>query len=102
MEPSRLSGGNCVGMSVKWKNLWPLGLVAPTGFAKTHGRLEATRVTISAKTTGRLAEVLVREGDSVESGQVVAKLDTRTLNAQLRQASMNFRSFKINTSAPSS
>jgi HlyD family secretion protein len=98
-------------MFMNWKKLWPLGLVVlagagyfiwqaskppevPTGFAKTHGRLEATRVTIAAKTPGRLAEVLVREGDSVEAGQVVAKMDTRTLQAQLRQAQANVQRAK--------
>jgi HlyD family secretion protein len=63
----------------------------PVGFAKTHGRLEATRITISAKNQGRLAEVLVREGDTVDAGQVVARMDARSLKAQLRQAEAQAR-----------
>jgi HlyD family secretion protein len=63
----------------------------PPGFAKTHGRLEATRVTVSAKNQGRLAEVLVREGDTVEAGRVVARMDARSLKAQLRQAEAQAR-----------
>ena len=34
----------------------------------------------------RIAEVLVDEGDSVKSGQVVARMDTSSLNAQVREA----------------
>ena len=58
----------------------------PQGFVKGNGRLEATEVDIATKLSGRLAEVLVKEGDYVDKGQVVAKMDTTTLQAQLRQA----------------
>jgi HlyD family secretion protein len=51
-----------------------------------NGRLEATEVQIASKTAGRLAEVLVHEGDNVSIGQLLARMDTRTLEAQLRQA----------------
>jgi HlyD family secretion protein len=58
----------------------------PQGFVKGNGRLEATEVDIATKLSGRLAEVLVKEGDFVNKDQVVAKMDTTTLQAQLRQA----------------
>lgn len=58
----------------------------PDGFARGNGRLEANEVYISAKYPGRIAEVLVNEGDTVKQGQVVARLDTTELEAQLRQA----------------
>jgi len=58
----------------------------PEGFAKGNGRLEATEVDIATKLAGRLAEVLVKEGDVVAKDQIVAKMDTTTLEAQLRQA----------------
>ena len=41
---------------------------------------------IATKSAGRLAEVLVREGDRVKAGQLLARLDTRTLQAQREQA----------------
>jgi HlyD family secretion protein len=56
------------------------------GFAKGNGRMEATEVDIATKVPGRLSEVLVEEGDMVEKDQVVARMDTSTLDAQLRQA----------------
>lgn len=63
----------------------------PAGFAGGNGRLEANQVYVSAKYPGRVAEVLVNEGDTVEAGQVVARLDTSALEAQLREAQAQIR-----------
>jgi HlyD family secretion protein len=58
----------------------------PEGFSGGNGRLEATVVYVAAKYPGRIDEVLVDEGDTVEAGQVVARMDTEPLQAQLREA----------------
>ena len=58
----------------------------PEGISMANGRLEATEVQIAAKTPGRLAEVLVDEGDRVTQGQLLARMDTRTLEASRAQA----------------
>ena len=58
----------------------------PHGFLKGNGRLEATEVDIATKLAGRLTEVIVKEGDLVDKNQVVAKIDTSTLLALLKQA----------------
>src|SRR3954454_15857609 len=58
----------------------------PAGFAAGNGRLEANELFVAAKYAGRVKEVLVNEGDTVEAGQVVARMDTEALEAQLRQA----------------
>ncbi len=58
----------------------------PDGLYVGNGRLEATEVQIASKTPGRLAEVLVDEGDKVSKGQLLARMDTRTLEAQRNQA----------------
>nr|BFE93145.1 hypothetical protein GCM10020185_36810 [Pseudomonas brassicacearum subsp. brassicacearum] len=58
----------------------------PEGLSMGNGRLEATEVQIASKTPGRLAEVHVDEGDNVIKGQVLARMDTRTLEAQRNQA----------------
>jgi len=62
----------------------PTGL--PAGFASGNGRLEAVEVDIATKIAGRLAELGPREGDMVEAGVVVARLDADDLRAQLRAA----------------
>jgi len=58
----------------------------PAGIAAGNGRLEANELFISSKFPGRIKEVLVDEGDTVTPGQVVARLDTEELEANLRQA----------------
>jgi HlyD family secretion protein len=58
----------------------------PEGLYVGNGRLEATEVQIASKTPGRLAEVLVDEGDKVSKGQLLARMDTRTLEAERNQA----------------
>jgi HlyD family secretion protein len=63
----------------------------PPGFAASNGRLEAKQVDIATKYQGRIAEVLADEGDTVESGQIVAKMDTQPLEAELRNAEAKIR-----------
>jgi HlyD family secretion protein len=41
---------------------------------------------LEVKRAGRVAEVLLREGDAVEAGEVVARMDTAELEAQLAAA----------------
>lgn len=58
----------------------------PDGIAMSNGRLEAERIDIATKLAGRIAEVLVSEGDWVENGDVLARMDAVEIEAQLRQA----------------
>lgn len=66
-----------------WKSLQDR---LPEGVYEANGRLEATEVQVATKYPGRLAEVLVAEGDRVTTGQLLARIDTRTLEAQRTQA----------------
>jgi HlyD family secretion protein len=67
-----------------WWKLQPAPL--PPGFAMSNGRIEATQIDIATKLAGRVQEVLVNEGDFVEAGQVVARMDSQVLEAELREA----------------
>ena len=67
-----------------WQSFQPAPL--PAGFAKSNGRIEATEVDIATKIPLRIKELLVDEGDMVSAGQVVAYMDTETLQAQRREA----------------
>ena len=58
----------------------------PLGFAGGNGRLEANQLYVAAKYPGRIKEVLFNEGDTVEAGQTLARMDTSALDAQLREA----------------
>ena len=58
----------------------------PAGIAWGNGRLEAKLVDIAAREPLRVKEILVNEGDLVHPGQVVVRMDTVTLDAQLAEA----------------
>jgi HlyD family secretion protein len=58
----------------------------PDHIASGNGRIEAEEVHIATKYAGRVAEVLVEEGDTVEAGQVLARMDTAELMASLAKA----------------
>ena len=70
--------------SYAWQRMQPDGL--PAAFASGNGRIEATEVDVATRFAGRVLEVNVMEGDFVEAGQVVARMDATTLEAQLREA----------------
>ncbi len=67
-----------------WLKLRPPGL--PEGLASGNGRIEATEIDVDAKIAGRIADVVVAEGDFVSVGQALAHMDTKTLDAQRREA----------------
>ncbi|HLT02035.1 MAG TPA: HlyD family efflux transporter periplasmic adaptor subunit [Geminicoccaceae bacterium] len=76
-----------------WRNYVAPGL--PDGFARSNGRIEATEINIATKIPGRVAEILVDEGDFVEAGQVLARMDTAVLEAQLREAEAQLARAKV-------
>ena len=61
----------------------------PPGIASGNGRIEAIQVDVSAKQPGRIAKILAHEGDLVEPGQVVARMDIATLEAELARGNAN-------------
>ncbi len=58
----------------------------PAGIATGNGRIEADPIDIATKFAGRIAELRVDEGDMAKSGQVLAVMDTRDLEASLKKA----------------
>lgn len=61
------------------------------GLVSGNGRIEAVEIDIAAKTPGRIKNILVKEGDFVTAGQVVALMDTEVLDAQRREAEANLQ-----------
>jgi HlyD family secretion protein len=55
------------------------------------GTVEALEVVVASEISGRVVEVLVHEGSSVEQGQVVIRLDDEILQAQLDRANAAHR-----------
>ncbi|MGF7159535.1 HlyD family secretion protein [Rhodoligotrophos appendicifer] len=63
----------------------------PRDVASSNGRIEAEQILVSAKFAGRIAELLVEEGQTVEAGSVVGRMDTSELEAQLKGAEAQVR-----------
>ena len=59
--------------------------------ASGNGRIEAVEIDIAARQPGRIQSIEVREGELVRSGQVLVRMDTESLQAQLRQAEARMR-----------
>lgn len=80
---------------------------APTGtpmesksLLDASGYVVARRqATVSAKVTGKLVEVLIEEGQHVEKGQIIAKIDDSNSAAGLEQAKANVAEAKANLAA---
>jgi len=66
-----------------------------------NGRLEAEEIHVATKLPGRVAEVLVEEGDEVSAGQVIARMDTSSLEAQLAQAKAEAAAARMQRAAAS-
>jgi HlyD family secretion protein len=73
------------GLGAKLQQLWQKlgGKRLPDGVAAANGRIEADEVLVSAKLAGRVSDVLVSEGDTVDAGTVLARMDTSELDAEL-------------------
>lgn len=63
----------------------------PDWLVRGNGRIEATDIDVATRHPGRVREVLAREGDFVEAGQVLARMDTDSLEAELAAAQAQLR-----------
>lgn len=58
----------------------------PDDIAYGNGRIEADEIHVATKNGGRVEELTVEEGDYVERGQVIARMDRAELDAALAQS----------------
>jgi len=76
----------CAGIGGGGFNWWREHLARlPDGIVSGNGRIEAQEIDVDTKFAGRVVELLAQEGDLVSAGQVVARMDTRDLEATLRK-----------------
>ena len=69
--------------------LWRFVLARPASSPRVvalSGRIEGDDSAVAAKTSGRIKEITVREGDRLEAGQLVAVLDDEQIRAREQQA----------------
>lgn len=58
----------------------------PDRALEVSGRIEGDEIIVSSKVAGRAQDLLVREGDQVRAGQLLAVLSSDELDARMRQA----------------
>ncbi len=58
----------------------------PASIIAVSGRIEGDDSAVASKTSGKILEVTVREGDTVTAGQVIARLDDAQVRAREDQA----------------
>lgn len=80
--------GGAGGAYYWWQQLHPR---LPPGIVFGNGRLDADQINIDTKYAARILEILADEGDFVRAGQVVARMDTRDLQATLRRMEATVR-----------
>jgi HlyD family secretion protein len=68
-----------------WRLLFA-GTSAPANVIQLSGRIEGDSSAVAAKQSGRILEVHVREGDTVNAGDVIAVLDDEQIRAREDQA----------------
>jgi HlyD family secretion protein len=73
-----------------WRHLFS-GPPVPPNVIQVSGRIEGDDAVVASKTSGRVREVTVREGDEVKAGQVIAVLDDEQLRAKEEQAGSALR-----------
>lgn len=66
-----------------WQASQPEG---PASFASGNGRVEADLVDVASEIGGRVAAIHVQEGDLVQEGDILARIDTDSLEAQRARA----------------
>lgn len=69
--------------------VWRVFFATPTlpdGIVAVSGRIEGDDSAVASKTSGRILEVRVREGDTVNAGDIIAVLDDAQVRAREDQA----------------
>jgi len=83
---SSLSVFILIGLAVLvwWMNFYEKPL--PEGLIQANGRIEGDHYSVASKFPGRIAELKAREGDAVDKGQVLVRLDDTQISAKVTQA----------------
>ena len=58
------------------------------------GLIEATEITVSAETSGRVEEMYFKEGDKIRKGDIITLIDTTTVALKLDQARAAYRAMQ--------
>jgi len=75
--------------------LFDFGTEAQPGLILVNGRIEGTEVALGTMLPGKVVTVNVIEGQEVKKGDLLAKIDTKELDAALERAQANVRYAKL-------
>ncbi len=84
-------------LTVVKRCVWTSGL--PDGLIQANGRIEGDHVTVASKFPGRIQQLQVREGDTVQAGQVLLRLDDTQTRARVEQAKRAFEALEAQVQA---
>ena len=87
----------CAAALLLWQAQMHRGI--PEGLIQANGRIEGDAVIIASKTPGRIVDLAVREGDSVQSNQVLVRIDDGIARARLAQAQADIESARARADA---
>jgi HlyD family secretion protein len=79
--------------------IWELFFAAPRvpeSIVVLSGRIEGDDSAVAPKTSGKILDVTVREGDTVTAGQVIARLDDAQVRAKEDQAKAALTNAQVN------
>jgi HlyD family secretion protein len=62
-----------------------------SAFQQANGRIEATEIAIASKIPGRIEHILVTEGELVQQGQLLVKINPDAALAELEQAKAQYQ-----------
>ncbi len=71
------------------------------GLLQVNGRIEGDLIAVAPKASGRVIELLVREGDEVRAGQLLARVEQASVDAQLTEAQAAQRALEASAAAQS-
>jgi biotin carboxyl carrier protein len=90
-SPARFMAGVIAGLAAIGLCGFLLLRPVPTTLSGTCEVLPADQAPVVFEAAGRVAEVLVQEGDTVSTGQLLARLDTAKLEAEREVARQDYR-----------
>ena len=68
---------------------WSHRTAGDAGTLALHGNVDIRQISLAFDGSGRIAALRAEEGDRMKAGQVIALLDTRTLQLQAQQQEAN-------------
>ena len=90
-----------IGAYLAWQYLGTEKLPAKRDILTLYGNVEIRRVNLGFRVSGRITDILYREGDNIEKGAVLARLDKEPFednlavaHAQVRTAEVNYEKLK--------